>query len=136
MNLVFVPAFAFIKSIDRCHMTQTKWSAIFCDCKIVNYWRHLLIECQKIVASHQAYHPKAWTYNLSIQGPGRNVKISGTLKPLKRSADEAGLPRTRPFTMVRSCDTMMAQIREDARRLDETNQEVQATQEFDTVLDD
>ena len=31
---------------------------------------------------------------------------------------------------------MMAQIREDARRLDETNQEVQATQEFDTVLDD
>ena len=60
----------------------------------------------------------AWTYNLSIQGPGRDVKISGTLKPLK------------------SCDTMMAQIREDARRLDETNQEVQATQEFDTVLDD
>ena len=63
------------------------------------------------------------------------MKIRSTLKPLKRSADEAGLPPAGPFTVVRSCDTMMAQIREDAR-LDETNQEVQATQEFDTVLDD
>ena len=109
---------------------------IFVIVNFVNYRRHLLIECQKVVAGHQAYHPMAWTYNLSIQGPGRDVKISGTLKPLKRSADEAGLPPARPFTVVRSCDTMMAQIREDARRLDETNQEVQATQEFDTVLDD
>ena len=37
----------------------------------------------------------------AIQGPGRDVKIRGTLKPLKRSADEAGLPPARPFTVVR-----------------------------------
>ena len=90
-------------------------------------------ECQKVAAGHQAHHPMAWTYTMSIQGPGRDVRIRGTLKPLKRSAEEAGLPPGGPFTVVRSGDTMMAQIREDAR-LAKAKQEVQATQEFDTVL--
>ena len=77
---------------------------------------------------------------MSIKGPGRDVSIRGTLKPLKRSAEEAGLPTGGPFTMVRDCDTMAAQIREDARVAAANHQcDVQDTQEYDpqdTVLDE
>lgn len=93
-------------------------------------------ECQKVAAGHQAHHPMAWTYTMSIQGPGRDVRIRGTLKPSKRSAEEAGLPPGGPFTVVRSCDTMMAQVQEDARLAKRNKEKVQDTQEFDTVLDE
>ena len=76
---------------------------------------------------------------MSIKGPGRDVSIRGTLKPLKRSAEEAGLPTGGPFTMVRDCDTMAAQIREDVRVAAAKQCEVQDTQEYDpqdTVLDE
>ena len=43
-------------------------------------------------AGHQVDHQHPWTYTMSIKGPGRNVSIKGTLNPLKRSAEEAGLP--------------------------------------------
>ena len=91
------------------------------------------------LGGHQVYHRHAWTYTMSIKGPGRDVSIRGTLKPLKRSAEEAGLPTGGPFTMVRDCDTMAAQIREDVRVAAAKQCEVQDTQEYDpqdTVLDE
>ena len=88
------------------------------------------------VTEDEVYHQHAWTYTMSIKGPGRDVSIRGTLKPLKRSAEEAGLPTGGPFTMVRDCDTMVAQIQKDAAVAAANQCEVQDTQEFDTVLDE
>ena len=100
----------------------------------------LQVPTSKNAAGYQVYHQHAWTYTMSIKGPGRDVSIRGTLKPLKRSAEEAGLPTGGPFTMVRDCDTMAAQIREDARVAAANHQcDVQDTQEYDpqdTVLDE
>eukprot|EP00435_Cladocopium_sp_Y103_P020555 s3507_g5.t1 len=88
------------------------------------------------VTEDEVYHQHAWTYTMSIKGPGRDVSIRGTLKPLKRSAEEAGLPIHGPFTMVRDCDIMAAQIQEDAAVAAANQCELQDTQEFDTVLDE
>ena len=63
-----------------------------------------------------------------IVGPGRDVRIKGVLKPGFRTGG--------PFTMVRECDTMVAQIRQDERCAVANLCEVQDTQEFDTVLDE
>ena len=63
-----------------------------------------------------------------IVGPGRDVRIKGVLKPGFRTGG--------PFTMVRECDTMVAQIRQDERCAVANLCEVQGTQEFDAVLDE
>ena len=52
----------------------------------------------------QAFDADAWTYKMSISGPGRNVNIEGKLVPMKRRAE--GDLSERPWSMVRECDTM------------------------------
>jgi hypothetical protein len=74
---------------------------------------------------------------MSITGPGRDVAIQGKLNPGKRSAED-GDPSSRPFTMIRQCDTMfegLEDYKNDMGGNDTQKDESQDTQSFDTFLD-
>ena len=74
---------------------------------------------------------------MSITGPGRDVAIQGKLSPGKRSAED-GDPSSRPFTMIRQCDTMfegLEDYKNDMGGNDTQKDESQDTQNFDTFLD-
>ena len=102
-------------------------------CSIISIEPFSSDNCQTPV---QASNENAWTFKMSITGPGRDVAIQGKLNPGKRSAED-GDPSSRPFTMIRQCDTMfegLEDYKNDMGGNDTQKDESQDTQSFDTLI--
>lgn len=90
-----------------------------------------------VCCSVQAFDKDAWSFQMSISGPGKDVKIQGRLTPCKRPLDEG---------LARQCDTMFEGLdsgdngkgkgEESASSGKHEEPEVPDTLPFETVLDE